>query len=226
MSNNRKTTGSSGGDFQIAPAGTHLAICFGLAYIGNIKDTYHSSEGKYVDKVMFGFELCNEKAVFDENKGEEPFGLWTWPYTNSIGTKAKLNHFILSWRNKSSFSETEMKEGFDLSTVVGKACMLGISHTEGENVYANIKSIMPPIANMGILQPYNKPFVFDVANPSEEMRQLFFRLPKWIRDKVRESKEYLQQNLNWLEKDEQQSQAPQQQQPQQQQSGGNNQNGW
>jgi hypothetical protein len=203
MSGRKTTSNASDYEFQIAPEGNTLAICFGIAYLGHVPKVYQGKEDGTVDQVMFGFELCNEKAVFNEEKGEEPFGIWTFPYTNSIAPKANLAKFILSWRNKPKFTDEEIADGFDLSKCVGQPCQLGIVHTQNkENTYANVKSISSLMKGTAVPAIHNKPFVFDIVGATPEMKENFFRLPKWIREKVRGSKEYKEQNLNWPEPDE------------------------
>ena len=59
-------------DFKIPPAGTHMARCIGMIEIGTVTTTFMDDE-KILQKVSITWELPEELAVFNEEKGEQPF---------------------------------------------------------------------------------------------------------------------------------------------------------
>lgn len=206
----RKTSIGGSSNYKIAPKGTHVGRCFALAYIGT-QEVEFQGHKDYKEQVMFGFEYSYEKAVFNESKGEEPFGLWTYPFTHSLADRANLTRFILSWRNRDKFTEEEIKEGFDLSVVVGKACQMNVVHKEWKSDSSKISARIDSVIGLakGMEMPpkcSNEPYLFDIAeavndknNVNKEVEEAFYKLPKFIREMIRNSKEYIEMKLNWPE---------------------------
>jgi hypothetical protein len=97
---------------------------------------------KLTRKVRLGWELPNEKAVFNEERGEESF-MCGQDYTLSLGERANLRHTLESWRGR-DFSEAELK-GFDLKILLRKSCLVNLIHRKSRNQrnYAQVASVMP-----------------------------------------------------------------------------------
>ena len=65
--------------------------------------------------------------------------------TLSLHKKAKLRSILESWRGK-SFSESDLKDGFDLSKLLGQPCQIQIIHQnrkDGDGIYAKMTAILP-----------------------------------------------------------------------------------
>ena len=139
------------GTFQVPPEGNHLARCIRVIDLGTQIDSYNGKPKKH-HRLMLGWELPEEKAVFNEERGEEPF-LISKEYTLSLGEQANLRHDVESWRGK-GFSEAELK-AFDVSQLLGAVCMVNVIHrvSAKKRKYASVNGITPLPKGMKDLVP-------------------------------------------------------------------------
>jgi len=156
----RHAKDNGGGDFQQAPAGTHLARCVRLTDIG----THHSEyQGKPVtrNQVIVMWELPNE--TFEVDGQQKPFIVSKF-YTNSLSEKANLRKDLESWRGQ----PFEVKEllGFDLMNVLGKPCILSIVHNEDGK--AKVASVAKVMKGMECPQAVNTPDAFWIDEWNQE----------------------------------------------------------
>lgn len=168
-------TNKGGKDFPICPAGAHVARCYMVVDLGTQPAWGMEKDPK--DKVRIGFEIPDEKAVFIEEKGEEPFTL-SKKYTKSTHEKSGLRKDLESWRGK-PFTEAEIN-AFDISKILGVACMINVVHEknkEGTKTYAKIAAIMPLPKGTKCAPPVNAPLLFDMDKPDPGV---LGALPKWI----------------------------------------------
>ena len=126
---------SGGGNFEQAPAGTHVARCYKLIDIGTTLQEFQGEQKKR-HQIIVGWELPNELMASGEFAGQ-PFTASSF-YTLSLHEKAKLRHDLTNWRGR-DFTEDELK-GFDLKNVLGKPCM--ISLTINDKGRTNVSAIM------------------------------------------------------------------------------------
>jgi hypothetical protein len=178
-----KDTG--GGDFDPAPAGSHLAVCVQVVDVG----TQHW-DGPYGHKsnrkIRIAWELPNEKKVFDEKKGPESI-LVSAEYTASLNERANLRHVLESWRGK-AFTPEEL-EGFDAKNLLGKSCLVTIVHEKKKDkVYGNVKGVAS--LPKGMEKPVaTLPQIYFSLEPSEFDPKIFQQLPEWLRTKIAGSDE-------------------------------------
>lgn len=159
----------SGGDFELTPAGTHLAICYLVADIGRQETGYGTKP-----KIVIGWELPNELM-----KDGRPFGC-SQMYTLSLSEKAMLRRDLEAWRGR-PFSETEM-DGFDVKNVLGKPCTLTIVHNKtGDRTYANVTAVAGVMKGLSIPQRHNDIVYYNMDDPDNGAYE---RLPKWIQTKI------------------------------------------
>ena len=130
---------SSGSNYpkQVTPAGSHVARCYGMIEVGTEESEY-KGEKKVGYKVIVDFELPLETAIFREGEAEKPFVI-SKEYNLSFHEKATLRKDLEAWRG-APFTEAEA-ESFDITRLVGKPCMLNITHkksADGTKTYANI----------------------------------------------------------------------------------------
>ena len=126
-------------------------------------------------KLRLGFELPDEKAVFSEDKGEQPFIV---DLTLNIFTSEKSNFMktMTAWFGKPPGDD------FDLEDLLGKAGMVNIAHKESKGkVYANVASITPvPKAMLkSIPNPENKPVYWSVENGKDAA---YDKLPDFLKE--------------------------------------------
>lgn len=170
---------------EIVPAGTHEARCYSMIHYGTIPVEY-KGETKWQNKVRVIFELPNETRVFNEEKGEQPFSIGK-EYTLSLYEQSTLRKDLENWRGQ-KFSDDELNN-FDLSRLLGVACMLTVVHAVSATgkQYAKIGSITGLPKGWEVKPLHNPLFEFTV---NEYSQTSFDTLPAYYQDKIKSSKEY------------------------------------
>jgi hypothetical protein len=107
-------------------------------------------------------------------------------YTVSLGEQARLRQDLEAWSNKKMTAED--RKNFDLKNLLGKFCMVNITHSE-DGRYANISGISPVPSALRAHQPegINAPVHFWLA---EFDQAKYDALPKYYREKITESSEW------------------------------------
>ena len=170
---------TSAGDFEPVPAGTHIAVCDMVADLG-----VQPGSGMYPKpkrQVFIRFEFLNERINFEKDgkKMDGPAVLGK-TYTASMNEKANLRHDLESWRGQ-SFTD-EQAEAFDVSAILGKPCMVSITHvTKGTKIYANITSLSKLMKGIDAktLVPEIPPLYYGPDNTAT-----YAQLPEWLRKKI------------------------------------------
>jgi hypothetical protein len=125
-------------DFELTPAGSHVAICYRVIDLGTQLVEY-KGESKKQHKIMLGWELPNELMTIGDNQGK-PFSIHK-RYTFSSSDKSNLKKDLESWRGV-PFTKDDYGR-FDIFKLIGVPCMIGIVHAESNGkTYSNITSIM------------------------------------------------------------------------------------
>lgn len=179
---------TSSKEFEIVPAGNHMARLYRIIHLGVIKGEYMGAE-KEIDTIMLGFELPTETREFKEGEGQKPFAI-SQEYTLSMNEKANLRKFIAGMRG-ATFTEAEAAD-FDVLSLVGTTCLLNVVHktSKAGKEYANIQGASPLPKGMEPMVPVNEPFLLDFdENWSQEK---FDKQPKFIQDKIKGSRNYMQ----------------------------------
>jgi len=179
---------SSGSNYpkQVTPAGSHVARCYGMIEVGT-EETEYKGEKKVGHKVIVDFELPLETAVFREGEDERPFVI-SKEYNLSFHEKATLRKDLEAWRG-AKFTEAEA-ESFDITRLVGKACMLNVTHNksaDGTKTYANISSISPIPKGLQCPEQVNPTRILSYSDWDQE---LFMTLPEWLAAKITKTPEF------------------------------------
>lgn len=165
---------------QQPPAGTHSARCYSVIDLGTQESQFGARH-----KVRLTWELPEEKAVFKEEDGEQPFVI-SKEYTLSLFEKANLRQDLESWRGK-EFTEDERK-GFDIFTLLGVPCLLTVVHkTVGDKTYANVTSASKLPKSMTCPKQINPSVQFEI---DEGRSATFKELPEWLQKKIEASEEW------------------------------------
>lgn len=177
-----KFPAKGGGDFAIAPAGNHLAICNAVVDLGIQKGSAAFPDPKH--KVYIRFELPDEIVEYEKDgqKISGPMSIGS-TFTASMSPKANLRKFIESWFGK-PFPSDEAAADFDFSKILGRRCLLNVSHSERDGkTYANITTATPLPKSMAAAETkqHNGSLFFDLSNPDPEA---FAALPEWLRKKI------------------------------------------
>ena len=176
-------------EFKLAPVGNHLGRLYRVIDLGTQMRDF---EGKVnmQRRVKFFWELHGEDDVglpltTDDGKPLIQSAEYTW----SLNEKSNLRRDLEAWRGK-VFDDLELK-GFDIKNVLGKFCMVNITHREsGGKMYANIKGVskVPSIyVKQGLPDPINDTMIFDLDKFDQTM---FESLSQNLQDTIRKSSEF------------------------------------
>lgn len=172
---------NGGGEFELPPEGTYLAICYLLADLG----MQPRRQGTPIAKLVAAWELPH--ALMKDGR---PYSVREI-YTASLNERAHLRKALESWRGR-RFTEEECK-GFQLRNVLGQACQLTIVHSQ-DGKYANVSSVAGLIKGTPVPRAANELLFYDLDAPDPAV---FSRLPEWIQKKIqeriREQSQYAQQ---------------------------------
>lgn len=167
-----------GGDFKPVPAGTHVAICTLVADMG----VQPTKNFKPRQQVYIRWELPNEIVTWKDADQKEHTGPMTigQRYTMSLSEKANLRSDLEAWRGK-TFTEQEL-DGFDIRNILGKACMLGVTHNvTPKKTYANISAVMGLPKGSTVPQPSVRPIAYDIDTHDPA---IFAQLPQWLQEAI------------------------------------------
>jgi hypothetical protein len=176
--------GNSNYSNKIAPVGMHLARIYQIIDLGTTEQT--GQFGGKKRKVQILFELPLETAVFDPEKGEQPYYSRNM-YTLSMHEKSTLRKDVHSMLGK-QLTDAEAKT-FNIFNLIGRECMVNIIHRpSGDKVYANIQTITPVPKGMVCPPAVNPPLVFSTQQPD---MVVFRSLPEFVQDKIKLSDEFI-----------------------------------
>lgn len=166
-------------DFELTPAGTHLATCYRVVDLGTQLVEF-KGESKKQYKIMLSWELPEELMA-----DGRPFSIHK-KYTLSSSNKANLRKDLESWRGV-PFSDEDFGK-FDIGKLIGVSCLIGIVHTaKDDNTYANISSIMKLPKNTKSPAVINEPLYFSLSNFNAE---IYATLSDNLRSTIAKSPEY------------------------------------
>ena len=168
----------------IAPEGAFVARCYQIVDLGTTMQTGQFPGKKR--KVQFIFELPTELHEFERGDGLKPFYARSI-YNLSMNEKAVLRRDIESWAGKKM--SNEIAENFDIFTLLGKPCMVNITHvTKGDATYANIIGMSPVPKGLVCPPAFNSALCY---NTEEHDDDVFSQLPEFIQDKIKMSDEWI-----------------------------------
>ncbi len=168
-------------DFEIVPAGNHVGICNAVIDLG-----IQPGSGQYPapkHQVYVRFELPTERITYqkDGKDIDGPMSIGR-SFTASMSEKANLRKFVESWFGK-KFPTDEAAAEFDFKSILGRKCLLNITHTEkGMKTYANIANATPiPKGMTADYTQHKKSLYFALASPDQLVYQA---IPEWLRKKI------------------------------------------
>jgi len=173
-------------EFKIAPAGNHMARLYSVIDLGH-QATEWAGETKIMHKVVLTWELHGDDDSGAPLKTDDGKPLIVSKrYTVSLGDQARLRQDLEAWSNKKMTAED--RKNFDLKNLLGKFCMVNITHSE-DGRYANISGISPVPTALRNAQPdgINAPVHFWLA---EFDQAKYDALSKYYKEKIAESSEW------------------------------------
>jgi len=185
-----------GGNYTPPPAGNHLARCYRIIDLGTQKVEW-KGQVKAQKQLQVVWELHGEDADGKPMVMEDGRPLVaSRKFTASLGDKAKLKEFLVSWRGR-AFTDDELM-GFSLQNILDKWCMINITHTQkGDKTYANVtgvSAVPAAIKKAGLPEGINTCVMFDIDNPdmelfdtfSDYLKEMIVSSPEW---RMREGKD-------------------------------------
>lgn len=158
----RRAKSDSGGKFEAAPAGQHVAVCVAFVDLGTQLETYKGEAPQAVEKIFLAWELTDH--VTRPVVGRD--------FRASLHPKANLRQWLKSWRGGKDLKEDEE---FDLTTLVGKKCVLTIEHrTSGDRTFASVVNLVAPMKGLPIPDPEHTPYCWTRMDGTP------FRGPDWL----------------------------------------------
>ena len=182
---------------------TAVARCYSLIDIGTIPNIYKGQLQGIVRKIYVTWEFPGLKAIFNDDKGEEPFVIGQ-ELTLSTSENSNLAKLISHWRNKPLTAEEQ--KGFDVAVMVNKTALISFVHntkskfkgqtiTEvtNENTALKFNGILPKPKEMECPPMLNPKMVWDwdvIESKDQFNAEMFMKIPRWLRNKIMESDEF------------------------------------
>lgn len=180
-------SGSSGKEFAIHPAQVVAARCTRIIDLGT-HDSEFEGKKKKKHEVAFCFESSELMPETEGDYAGKPF-MMIQRYTFSLSDKANLRKALESWRGR-PFTPAEL-DGFNLHNVLGKGCMLNITHSDGAKtkgkIYANVTSIMPLMKGMAAPEAVGEMVFFSL---SDFVQAAYDSLSEYFQKVIADSDEY------------------------------------
>lgn len=173
----------TGGSFEQAPAGTHIARCIKLIDIGTHKNEYQG-QTSFPRQVIIAWELPNETMTAGDYEGK-PFVVSSF-YTASLHEKARLRKDLINWRGR-DFTKEELG-GFDPKKILGAPCMLSLSLNEKQKIKVTGVMAIPKGSHV---PPQINDSVYFSLEPNQFDEKVFNSLSEGIRKMIEVSPEYL-----------------------------------
>ena len=161
----------------LPPAGTHNARLVRIAEMG----TQETEFGEKF-KVQLSYELVEESAVFNEDKGEQNFVVHK-TYNRSLHKRADLGKDITAILGR----DLEENEEFEMDDLLGEPCQVVVVITEDEQ-YANIKAVIP--ANKKAKIPKAESELKSLYLDENFDEDVYDSLPEGMKEKIAASQEY------------------------------------
>ncbi len=155
----------------------------------DIGTQYNTIFEKSTHQLIIIFELPEQRlqTVSKDGKVMDLPRVASKKYNCSLHEKSTLAKDLQSWRGRRFTKEEE--EGFELSSLLGKNCMLQVLHTQKDGrTYANISSVLPLFKGMAPLEPENGTRYFSFADHRDKIPA---DIPEWITKLIQASEEWL-----------------------------------
>ncbi len=150
---------STAQEFDLAPAGSHAACLIALIDLGTHTETFQGSDPRDLRKLFFLWEIDHTSE--SGNGGRAVIGR---EYNVSFGSKSGMRLMVEGWRGK-KFNDDEE---FDIVKLLGKPCLLTITHdAKGDKTFAKISSIGPMPKGMAAIKPSRPLIQFDLDSGKE-----------------------------------------------------------
>lgn len=178
-----------GGGITLLEPGQYLVYCYGIILLGEIP----GFKDKPTRKILYLFETPNNTAVFNEDKGEQPFGLQE-EFTHSMHKQSNMRGFVQNWAGK-QFND-EQAARFNIVTLMNIPAIANIIHgtSKAGKEFMKIGSIGPAKGIQKLPNRHNKTIVWTWNEAFDANK--FLTLPLWVRNKMITSSEFRALGVN------------------------------
>lgn len=176
-----KVKASAGGDFERPKPGTYMARCVGVVDLGTQEFEFSGQKGER-RQIIVKWELPTELVTKGDYAGQ-PLVITKF-YTFSLNEKANLRHDLVSWRGR-EFSAEDLRDGFDVSKLLGVPCLVTITSTETDRV--KVAAVAQPPKGTKVPPQVNPSVLFDLEAFDGAV---FAGLQDWVKDIIRRSPEF------------------------------------
>ena len=162
----------------LAPEGVHNARIVRIVELG----TQPSDEWGDKFKIEISFELVDESAVFNEEKGEQNFVVRK-KYNRSLHKRSDLaKHITAITGNK-----FEAGDEFEMDDLLNQPCQVEITHSE-DGQYANITGIMKAAKGVKVAKAESELQSLYLDESFDQ--DVFDTLPEYMQDMIADTDEY------------------------------------
>jgi hypothetical protein len=185
---------NSNSNFELTPAGNHIARLYKIVNLGTIDSGFQNEDGspKLQPKIRLYFELPKKLLTYTDKEGKEvtkPFSISKEVTLSMFKGKqvAKLRDIVESVLGVTL--KDEEADVFDVEDLLGRACMVQVAHETGKDgaVYAKIATISSLPEGIEAPEAVNPKEVVDVNTSSQEE---IGKLSEYLRVKIESSVEY------------------------------------
>ncbi len=177
-----KVSDSGSGDFVQAPIGNHPARCIKIIDIGTQEGEYQGKPN-YRRQIVVFWELPTE--TFQNKEGNDVPFIVSKFYTASLGEKANLRADLANWRGR-DFTPEELM-GFDVANILGKACMVQVTHSDKKKAKVTAVSSIPK--GFQVPEQVNPSFYLSLE-PDEFDQKAFDSLSDYWKGKIQVTEEW------------------------------------
>lgn len=205
---------------ELPPEGPNQMICIGMVDIGTHSESFNGNAAELKRKVIVFWEKPDLKQLVYESDTEPRTYQKGDEMMYYMSGKSKLLKICKAIHGK-NFTDAEYEKGFNLFQNIGKKAFVMVQHQQGKKdpskTYVKFDSYatasnQPDPANF---IPSNDRYAFFIDKEGKNfMTQNFAELPKWCRDKIKESeeaKEYIKRGGTFAEPSDEDEKAPIQQ---------------
>ena len=169
-----------GGDFPTLRAGSYLAICDMVVFLGLQEGTGAFPKARV--QLYVRFEIPSQRAKWEKDgkQFDQPAVIGNF-YTASMNHKSTLRKHLESWRGRQF---TELEAGaFDVATILGRPCMISVTQSPGDGgkTYSNLAGVAAIPREFGAQKLVAElPLILYTPEASES----YNLLPEWLRKKI------------------------------------------
>lgn len=155
---------------QQVSAGTHVAICHRIVYLGTQPDTGFGAK----PKLAISWELPHERIEVDGK--EKPMGttkIYSLGNSGGMNKKSSLRKDLSAWRGR-DFTAEELK-GFELKNILGKGCQVQVEHNDEGR--AKVTAVVGLPRGMKTEPSFNPLVEYSI---DEGKNENYLKLPDWL----------------------------------------------